>query len=65
MLAKCQETNVSTKDEQTLKNVCFDKYKYVFVSNKSTPCFKQIYNRTEYVVETTRINSKEVAGGME
>jgi hypothetical protein len=28
-------------------------------------CFKQIYNKIEDVMETTRINTKEIKSGME
>jgi hypothetical protein len=41
------------------------KHNYVFISNKSTPCSKQIYNITKDVMETTKINTKEAKGGME
>jgi hypothetical protein len=47
------------------KRYASKKYNYVFISNKSTPCSKQIYNRTKDVMETTKINTKEAKGGME
>jgi hypothetical protein len=41
------------------------KHKYVFIGNKSTSCFEQIYNWIENVMETTIINAKEAEGEME
>ncbi len=47
------------------KRYALTKHNYVFISNKSIPCSKQMYNRTKDVMETTKINTKEVEGGME
>jgi hypothetical protein len=41
------------------------KHNYVFINNKSTPYYKQIYNRTKDVMETSKIDTKEAEGGME
>ncbi len=47
------------------KRYALTKHNYAFISNKSIPCSKQMYNRTKDVMETTKINTKEVEGGME
>jgi hypothetical protein len=47
------------------KRYALTKHYYDFISNKSTPCSKNIYNRTKDVMETIKINTKEAKGGIE